>query len=115
MKRYILETFLIWKKIKAGLCDHLAVCVIPFPINFCMPQRIFMKLELSHWRTSSAGYQLRAAAARGNIRCFAAQSRYHVAARDRTNTAARRAKSRWFFSSGKGITVCCALSVETVL
>jgi hypothetical protein len=41
-------------------------------------------------------------AARGNVRCVASQSRYHVAARGRKNTAVRelgacRAKSERFF------------------
>jgi hypothetical protein len=40
-------------------------------------------------RSTKAGYRLRAAAARGDVRCFASQSRNHVAARGRTNTAAR--------------------------
>jgi hypothetical protein len=67
-----------------------------------------------------AGYRLRAAAARGNVCCFASQSQYHVVARGRTNTAraklARDEPNRsGSLSRGKGISVCCALSVETVM
>jgi hypothetical protein len=63
--------------------------------------------------------RLRAAAARVNVRCFASQSRYHVAARGRTNTAeanlvrVERNRSGSLFR-GKGISLCCTLSVEMV-
>lgn len=55
-----------------------------------------------------------APAPRGNVRCFASQTRYHVAARGRMNTAAGelgacRAKSDRFLSRGKDISVCCDL------
>jgi hypothetical protein len=58
--------------------------------------------EADNYEFPKAGYRLREAAARGNVRCFASQNRYHVAARGRTNTAARelgacRAKSERFF------------------
>ncbi|PNF34940.1 hypothetical protein B7P43_G01404 [Cryptotermes secundus] len=57
---------------------------------------------------SKAGYRLRAAAARGSVHYLDSQSRYHVAARVEPNRISS-------LSRGKGISVCCALSVETVL
>jgi hypothetical protein len=68
-----------------------------------------------------AGYRLRAVAARGNIRCFASQSRYHVATRGRTNTAARelgecRAKSdRFFVPRQRNFSVLCSFSWDGLM
>jgi hypothetical protein len=62
---------------------------------------------------------LRADAARGNVRYFASQSRYHVAACGKetlpratlVRVEPNRSSSLY---RGKGISVCSALSVETV-
>jgi hypothetical protein len=52
-------------------------------------------------------------AARGNVRCFVSQSRYHVAAR--ANLARVEPNRSGSLSSGKVISLCSAHSVETVL
>jgi hypothetical protein len=51
---------------------------------------------------------LRAGAARGNVRCFASQIRYHVAARE---IGACRAKSeRFFVPRQRDFSVLCSFS-----
>jgi hypothetical protein len=60
------------------------------------------------WNSLKAGYRFRAAAARGNVLCFAAQSRYHVAAPE---LDVCRAKSeRFFIPRQRDFSVLCSFS-----